>query len=268
MLIKILTENTVYKRGFLGEHGLSLIIEEGDKKFLFDTGQSNVYVKNAKKMGEHFDNLDGIIFSHGHYDHCGGMEYFPKDVKMPPVYIRENAFEDKRHLRKDTYDYIGIDWKKDEIKEVIVPTKPVHKICDGFTLLGAIGYENDFEEKPGGFFIGEGVRADLMEDEQLLVVETKNGLCLFMGCSHMGIINCIKRVQKEFPGKHIRSVFAGMHLKSVSKRRLERTIEELQKIPFDYLIPVHCTGMTAIVKMKEILGERCILAEVGQKIEL
>lgn len=268
MRIRILTENTVYKRGLLGEHGLSLLIEQDGKRFLFDTGQTDVYVKNAKRLKEDLSHLDGIIFSHGHYDHCGGLEFFPEEVEMPPVYIRENAFEDKRHRRKTNYEVIGIDWKKEKIEKVMVPTKSVHKICDGFTLLGAIGYETDFEEKPEGFFIGEGMREDLMEDEQILVVETEEGLCLFMGCSHMGIINCIKRVEKEFPNRHIHSIFAGMHLKGVSKKRLDRTIEELEKIDFDYLIPVHCTGMNAIAKMKEVFGERCILGEVGKKIEL
>ena len=68
----------MYRRGLLAEHGLSLYIEENGKKYLFDTGQSGVFLKNAKELGVNLENLDGIILSHGHYDHCGGLEEFVK----------------------------------------------------------------------------------------------------------------------------------------------------------------------------------------------
>lgn len=270
MRIRILTENTVYKRGLLGEHGLSLLIEEQGKRFLFDTGQTNVYLKNAKQLKENLENLDGIILSHGHYDHCGGMKYFPQNQKVPPIYVRESAFEDKRsfHKEKKKYYPIGIDWNQNQFSDIYVYTGRRHIICEHFILLGGIGYCTDFEKKPDNFFIGEGERPDWMEDEQLLVVETPKGLCLFMGCSHMGVINCLCRVSQEFPGRHIHSILAGMHLNHSSIDKIDRTVNELACMDFDYLIPVHCTGMRAIVKMKEKLGERCILGEAGKEIEL
>lgn len=271
MKIRILTENTVYRRGLFGEHGLSLLIEANGKKILFDTGQSDVYIKNAKKLKEDLSDLDGIVLSHGHYDHCGGMEFFPQMEQCPPLYVREGAFQDKRHCKAGKYEVIGIDWQQEDYPGQIIETGNRYDLGDGFTLIGNIGYETDFEPMPDGFFIvldGMDAIPDLMSDEQLLVVETEKGLSLFMGCSHMGVINCIKRVQKEFPGKRIHSILAGMHLKAVPKSRIERTIEELQKMDFDYLIPVHCTGLSAIVQMKQALGDRCLLAEAGKKFEL
>ena len=101
MDVKILTENTVYKRGFLGEHGLSLWIETGEKRYLFDMGQSGVFLKNAGKMKLDPECLDGIILSHGHYDHCGGMtEWIGKQnsngkLLKIPVYVNERAFDRK-----------------------------------------------------------------------------------------------------------------------------------------------------------------------------
>lgn len=271
MKIRILTENTVYRRGLFGEHGLSLLIEANGKKILFDTGQSDVYIKNAKKLKEDLSDLDGIVLSHGHYDHCGGMEFFPQMEQCPPLYVREGAFQDKCHCKAGKYEIIGIDWQQEDYPGEIIETGNRYDLGDGFTLIGNIGYETDFEPMPDGFFIvldGMDAIPDLMSDEQLLVVETEKGLSLFMGCSHMGVINCIKRVQKEFPGKRIHSILAGMHLKAVPKSRIERTIEELQKMDFDYLIPVHCTGLSAIVQMKQALGDRCLLAEAGKKFEL
>ena len=49
MKITILNENVTYKRGLPCEHGLSLLIEQGGKRWLFDTGQTEVFIRNAKR---------------------------------------------------------------------------------------------------------------------------------------------------------------------------------------------------------------------------
>lgn len=37
--------------GFGSEHDLSFLIQEDDQKILFDTGASDLFLKNAQKMG-------------------------------------------------------------------------------------------------------------------------------------------------------------------------------------------------------------------------
>ena len=44
MKITILNENLTYKRGLLCEHGLSLLIEQSGRRWLFDTGQTDVFL--------------------------------------------------------------------------------------------------------------------------------------------------------------------------------------------------------------------------------
>ncbi len=58
-----------------------------------------------------------------------------------------------------------------------------------------------------------------MEDEQILAVSTKKGLCLFMGCSHRGVVNCILRAEEALPDIPVYSVFAGMHLGRAGENR-------------------------------------------------
>ncbi|MBQ7012722.1 MAG: MBL fold metallo-hydrolase, partial [Oscillospiraceae bacterium] len=70
MQFTVLTENRVRKRGLLAEHGLSLWIEHDGMCILFDTGQSDVYVRNAAALGIDLKRADCIVLSHGHYDHC------------------------------------------------------------------------------------------------------------------------------------------------------------------------------------------------------
>jgi len=60
MQVTVLTENTVYKRGLLGEHGLSMLLETGGKSYLFDTGQTDVFLRNADKMKLDLEQRTGL----------------------------------------------------------------------------------------------------------------------------------------------------------------------------------------------------------------
>lgn len=278
MKISILTENTVYKRGFLGEHGLSVLIETEDRRYLFDTGQSNVFLHNAAKLQLSLKELDGVILSHGHYDHCGGMENLPQQDKELPVYIHQKAFEKKyaENLKTGELRYIGL-----ENTENWPEWARLHKLqggCNeigaGIYLLSEIPYTTEFEPLPKGFWKDSEqsspleLVADTMEDEQLLVIEREEGLCVFAGCAHPGIINCLHYVQSIFPNIHIHSLLAGMHLKGCGRERVQKTILALQELEIDRIIPLHCTGLRAIAAIREALGSCCLLPEAGKQIEL
>mgnify|MGYP000015386216 FL=1 len=270
MRISVLNENTAGKRGFLAEHGLSLLIEHDGKRFLFDTGQTGVFLHNAAKLGEDLTQLDGIILSHGHFDHCGGLEFFGEALPHCPVYVRKNAFLNKQAVNEDkkTYRIIGIPWKRELLRGMEVLTEDRQEIAPGVWVLGNVPYTVPFEKRPEVFFIDEGgeKRPDYMEDEQLLVIDTEQGLCVFAGCCHAGIINCLSFVQSSFPGRPICSVLAGMHLGGADGERIERTIEALDTMGISCLMPVHCTGIYAIGRMKERLREKCMILETGKRI--
>lgn len=277
MRVTVLNENTAGKRGFLAEHGLSLLIETETGRWLFDTGQTDVFLRNAECLKETLFELDGIILSHGHFDHCGGLEYLARSYgkagkKLPPVYVRESAFRNKTAINRDgcTYRIIGIPWKRELLDRCIRLTADRQLLSDGVWVLGNIPYTAGLEEKPSVFFIddGEKKRPDYMEDEQMLVFETDQGLCLFAGCCHPGILNCLRYVRDTFPGQKIYSVFAGMHLSGASDDRIRNTAEALRESGIERLFPVHCTGIEAIGLMKQCLGRRCTVVETGKRITL
>jgi len=60
LCITTLVEDTALGGGLLAEHGLSFWIEYGDKRILFDTGQSDILVRNAKTLGINLDEADAI----------------------------------------------------------------------------------------------------------------------------------------------------------------------------------------------------------------
>ena len=75
MEITVLVDNnTLIDRYFFAEPGLSLLIEDDETTVLFDTGYSDIFLKNALKMGKNLTNLDYLVLSHNHLDHTWGLE--------------------------------------------------------------------------------------------------------------------------------------------------------------------------------------------------
>ena len=63
MRVSVLIENTARKPGLTAEHGLSLYIETGTLRLLFDTGATGAFAENAVKMGVDLSKVDGLILS-------------------------------------------------------------------------------------------------------------------------------------------------------------------------------------------------------------
>lgn len=98
--ITTLVENAVYRRNLQAEHGLSLLIENNGYKILFDTGQSDLFIRNATLSDIEIAEVDFLILSHGHSDHTGGLRHFLSVNKKASVICKQEAlyrkFKDKR----------------------------------------------------------------------------------------------------------------------------------------------------------------------------
>lgn len=275
MKITVLTDDKVKKRGFLAEHGLSLFIEYKDCSVLFDTGQSDVYLRNASVLNLDLNRTDHIVLSHGHYDHCAGIQYLPELKKNPKIYLQKSATQEKYAINPDgkTYRKIGIPWSPEAWEHLagrFVLSDEVVKINPETALYGKIPSTVGFEDIPEGFFIknGDDMSADMIKDEQMLIFDTENGLVVFLGCSHPGVVNCLKYAARQYPGKKIHTLVAGMHLDSVSPLRLGMTIQSMLDMDIHNVLPLHCTGIHAIDEMKRFLGERCQILYAGDTFEI
>lgn len=273
MHIHILTDNRTARRGFLAEHGLSLLIQHQGRTILMDTGQSDVYVRNAFQMGLSLSEADAIVLSHGHYDHTGGLPAYPKAAKPIPVYLQAGGLFAKHALIPDgnTMREIGIPWKPDTLPKDRLTLHPLQERLEclpGVQLLPRVPCHPGGEPLPEGFFVStdSGREPDYLQDEQLLVLETTHGLAVFAGCAHAGILNCLTHVRNAFPGKPLALVMGGLHLSGADAQRMDRTILALQAFGIQKLVPLHCTGPSAIASssMTSVLATGKTLEEAAQ----
>lgn len=268
MKLTVLTENTANQRGMLAEHGLSVLAEANGRRILFDTGQTDVWLKNGRKLGLDPLAVDAIVFSHGHYDHCSGLEFAAPEKSLPPVYVGKGALEEKYCREKDgSLRKIGIPWQsrfKDRVNAIEKEGKT--ELFPGIFLVGGILLRTAYEGVPDLFVRKkEGLFCkDDMQDEQLLVIREKGKLHVLAGCCHMGVVSCLLQVKSLFPGEPFGVILAGMHLRGATQERIGATIEAIRRLDPECLIPVHCTGIPAIAQMKLAFGKKCRLAEAGK----
>jgi len=273
--VSILADDIVNKRDLLAEHGLSLFIEHNGINILFDTGQSSIFCHNATAIGVDLQKTDCIVLSHGHYDHCGGLVHFPKTDSFPKIYAHEQAFckRYKENPINNGYADIGIPWALDEYPQIqknMIFSQKMMEPYPGVHLISNIPTTTEFEDISKGFFIEKSghITPDMFFDEQMLVIETDNRLAVFLGCSHPGVINCLKYVKKCFPEQSIYALFAGMHMENASPLRVEMTIQYMIEYKIQKVVPLHCTGIMAISEIKRFLKDRCHVQAAGDVLEI
>jgi 7,8-dihydropterin-6-yl-methyl-4-(beta-D-ribofuranosyl)aminobenzene 5'-phosphate synthase len=259
------------------KHGLSFFIKAkiGDDKVtvLMDTGTSpEALLHNVDAMGVNLGDVDVIALSHGHYDHTGGLlEALKRMKKRVPVIGHPTVFDPKLslmpHLR-----LIGTPFKASEVEAVggvpVFASDPV-KIADGITTTGEVPRITAFESVRGFWTVHNGRFVDdVMLDDQSLVIDVEGkGLVVVAGCAHAGIINTIKYAQKITGNSRVYAVLGGFHLISADDKRIQATVNELEKLDLEFVGPCHCTGKKAVKKFAEAFGDRCQPLHTGDIIE-
>lgn len=266
--ITILVDNHVGD-GLSAEHGLSLWIEAEGLHILFDTGQGMALESNARVLGVDLDKTDILTLSHGHYDHTGGIAQVLQRAQKANVYCHPGIVQPRYAIRDGTP------------KSIQLPRMPMAAIdrlssqhlhwvqqpmllSERIGVTGPIPRETSFENTGGPFYLDpEGRRADPIEDDLALWVQTDDGLIVCVGCSHAGLVNTLNHVQCLNNGQRIRAVIGGFHLLKASRERLEQTVAALRLFEPDIVVPCHCTGELATDMLRNVLGERVLPGAAG-----
>jgi 7,8-dihydropterin-6-yl-methyl-4-(beta-D-ribofuranosyl)aminobenzene 5'-phosphate synthase len=262
--ITTLSENTADAMGLLAEWGLSVLVETDDIRVLLDTGQSVSTIHNARVMGVDFARIDKIVLSHGHSDHTGGLQRVLQQIgKKVEIIAHTDVWEAKyAGPREDRRRNIGIPFQLQNLEKLgagFKLSKESVKITDKIMTTGEVPMVTDFEQiEPNRFFIKDtsGWRADELLDDLALIIDTKPGLIVILGCAHRGVINTLYHAQKITGRKEIRMVIGGCHLINTPEERVYRTITALRELDVQKVGVSHCTGQEASAIMAQELGDR------------
>ena len=130
------------------------------------------------------------------------------------------------------------------------------ELLPGVFTTGQIPRKTDFEDTGGKFYLDmELTKADPLDDDQSLVIDTGRGLVLVAGCCHSGIINTLRYVTEQWDKDRFLLVMGGLHLVNADEARLDATVRELKRFDIGQFAPGHCTGSNATVRFMEAFPE-------------
>ncbi len=274
MIIKSLIENTTDNPTLVSEHGLSLYIETKVYKVLFDVGQSDAFLDNAKMLGVDIEAVDALIISHGHYDHGGGLKKFLEVNHKAKVYLSEEAFGQYYSERPDgTMKYIGLDQSL-KVNDRFVFVRKNMKVCECLTV-----FKNESNKAPAptmNRYLYKKVNGEMVRDdfthEINLIVSCDGKSVLIAGCAHNGIVNIVDTYEKH-TGAEPNMVIGGYHLSSDSRGEMasEGTINGLIRqfaSTETEFYTCHCTGVKVYEMMKVQLGDQISYLSCGKSIHL
>ena len=275
MKIAMLLENNKIDKTYKNEHGLSIYIEFGEHKILFDTGPSNTYLKNAAKMGVNVAEIDTIIISHGHSDHIAGLPFFPNNKQLQRVIMSQNIHTPFWIKAGPKFVNVGIKQQQFEhLQQKILYVDKMFTLTENIKIIG-LGNQ---QAHSGNLYMGErsNRQLDTFSHEIFLIIEQNNELVVFTGCSHNGIINIMNAITEEFPMKKIKAVIGGFHLiklpylnnLNTSKQNVLTLAKALKTYHVETYYSCHCTGKKGMKIMRTVLGNRLEEFPTGKILEI
>jgi 7,8-dihydropterin-6-yl-methyl-4-(beta-D-ribofuranosyl)aminobenzene 5'-phosphate synthase len=270
--ITILCDNYVGRPGFIGEHGFSTLIENGDKRYLFDTGSGIGLSFNLKLLEKSLKGVSCIFLSHGHYDHISGLEWALQETGPVNVVAHPDVFS--RHYVKNPLlfavepRYIGSPVPKEALSALgakFTWVDQTRQVEDGVWFVTGVPCKSDKNCQDPQLLLqnGEGFLPDPINDDASLLIETSSDPVLLLGCAHAGILNILDHIQDTLKIRKLRAILGGTHLMFFSSERIAAVIQRFEDFGVEQVGVCHCTGMNAVVALGAHFKDRFTAAAAG-----
>lgn len=272
-LTVLVDNNTLIDRYLLAEPGLSFLVETEGTRVLFDVGYSDVFLRNAQKMGIDLSELDFVALSHSHEDHTWGLEplarhyadlqWEKRPLRRPTLVAHPKAF---LSVSGDAFIEGGPLMSEGKLARhfpLRVDTKP-QWLTPRLVYLTGIPRQNAFEGKLG-FGCKEGeTTEDTVPEDAALAYLSPEGLVVIVGCSHAGVCNTIDYAKEVCSESRVVDVIGGFHLQKPTPEHLEGTMAYFRDLRPGALHACHCTDLASKIALAAVAD----IQEVGVGLAL
>jgi 7,8-dihydropterin-6-yl-methyl-4-(beta-D-ribofuranosyl)aminobenzene 5'-phosphate synthase len=290
--ITVLIDNAHGDPELRSQWGLSFWVETPAARVLLDTGASDAFLRNARRLGVPLETADACVLSHGHFDHGGGIAKVVDAAPRAPFVLHPGALMPRYWLcRTGKRDPIGLPERslvalRGQAERTVWAVGPT-EVAPGVWATGPVPRRHPLEEAERNFFFDDACTVrDHVVDDQALWIETAEGLIILCGCAHSGAINTVEHVRAvagrardgEGAGEgrsvapapdglpRVRAVLGGFHLLQARKDRLLATADCLDALGLELCAPCHCTGKRATSLLRERLGAAFVDVASGSRL--
>ena len=274
--LDIVCENTVGRPiAACGEHGFACLLQTSAGRWLFDTGSGETLLANLAALDLDPRDLDGIILSHGHYDHCGGLMTLLRASGPRRVYAHPGIFSTRfwngQHEQRD----ISLPFTRNELEAAgaeFVFIKYFAELAPGIHFSGEIAREAALETGDPHLVrrsdTGDSWTSDPFADDAALAINTDKGLVILLGCAHAGLINTVEWFRRNLGEPRIHAIVGGTHLGPANDEQFSATVDYLTRLEFDRLGVSHCTGQIRSAQLYAKFPNKVFFANVGTTVKI
>ena len=274
-LTVLIDNNTLIDRYFLGEPGVSYLIEDEGKKVLFDVGYSDAFITNAQKLSIDLLDVDFVVLSHSHLDHTWGLIplirlyteriFEGQNAKKPTLVTHPLTLSSKKFGDLPEIGSLLTEDKLSGYFHLNLSREPVF-LTERLVYLGEIERTNEFEPKnPIGKTLKDGIeKDDFLFDDSALAYKSSEGLVIITACSHAGICNIVEYARKVCGDFRVVDIVGGFHLLNPSAEQLQKTIAYMKSLRPVSVHACHCTDLSSKIALSRVVD----LKEVGVGLTL